>query len=257
MASSQLTGRRVLVILQAMTPMVVRKESDALAAFAALTDHLPGDYLIIGPRASYIYHHWLMPIHKMIDLRIRPADLSAWQAALTAPWTVSTQIPTITQIRAAVRLTRLEPTLTDTLYYRRRVIDGLNFISPEDLSVELLACASTQISLSECAALLIAQRATLAWEYLAERAAAVGLLVRLQQIVTAVNREAGLPLLPHARLNVCSAPDRSAVVRQVKQLTAYLPPALRPSHHPPIAPASVADVLRGLRLSWKAASYGR
>ncbi len=234
-----------------MTPTAIRQNSNALAAFAALADHLPGDYLIVGPHAGYIYHHRLMPISRMIDLRVRSRDLSSWQAALVPPWTVLTQIPTLAQVRSAARLARLEPTLVDTLYRRRRVIDGLNFISPEDWAVELLARASTQISLSECAALLIAQRAALDWEYLAKRAGALGLGARLRGIVKTINREAGRPLLPLETIIRCSAPKSPRAAHELRQLTAYLPPALRSSHRPSIAPATAADVLRGLQTRWR------
>jgi hypothetical protein len=234
-----------------MIPAAVRQDSDALAVFAALADHLPGDYLIVGPHASYIYHHRLMPISKMIDLRVRSRDLSSWQAALVPPWVVLTQIPTHAQVRSAARLARLEPTLVDTPYRRRRVINGLNFIAPEDWTVELLARASTQIVLSECAALLIAQRATLDWEYLAKRTGALGLGARLRGMVRVINREAGRPLLPLETIIRCSAPKSSRAARELRQLTAYLPPALRASHRPSIAPATVADVLRGLQARWK------
>jgi hypothetical protein len=234
-----------------MIPTAVRQDSDALAAFAALADRLPGDYLIVGAHAGYIYHHWLMPISKMIDLRVRSRDLAAWQTALVPPWTVLTQIPTLAQVRSAARLARLEPTLVDTPYRRHRVINGLNFIAPEDWTVELLARASTQISLSECAALLIAQRATLDWEYLAKHAGALGLTARLRGIVKTINREAGQPLLPLDRIIRSSAPKSSRAARELRQLTAYLPPMLRSSHRPSIAPATVADVLRGLQVRWK------
>lgn len=228
-----------------------RRESDARAMLAAQAAQapLPGDYLIVGPHASFAYHRWLMPVYKIINLRIRPIDLSSWQAEFTSPWTVLNRIPTTAQLRSAVRVVLLEPGLTDALYNRRRVIGGLNFISPEDCCLELVACASTQISLSEIAALLVAQRATLDWDYLVEQAAAADLAARLEEIVEAVNREAGRSLLPLDRVINHPKPDRRLVARRLKQLTMYLPPALVTTARPPIAPATIADVLRGLRAS--------
>jgi len=192
-----------------------------------------------------------MPVYKMVNLRVRPNELASWQFVFTSPWTVLDRIPTAAQLRSAVRIVLFEPGLTDALYNRRRVIGGLNFISPEDCCLELVARASTQISLSEIAALLVAQRAALGWDYLVEQAAAADLAARLQEIVEAVNREAGQPLLPLDRVINYAVPDRRLAARRLKQLTMYLPPTLVTTGRPPIAPATVADVLRGLRASWQ------
>ncbi len=232
-----------------MMPIAVREESDALRALAGLTDHLPGDYLIVGAHASYAYHHWLMPIKKMIELRVRSQELALWQTTLAPPWTVLTEIPTMTQIRSALRIALLEPALNDALYNRRRVVVGLDWISPEDCFVELLARAATQISLSECAALLVAQRTTLDWEYLAERATFYGLATRLRGMVKAINRAIEQPLLPIERINHHAAPQNSRANRRWEQLNAHLPPAIRPHHHPRISKATLADVLRRTRIS--------
>ncbi len=126
-----------------MLAPTVRQKTDALAAFRALAEPLPARYLLVGTHASYAYQQWLLPIRKMIDLRIRPQDLSQWQMAFPPSWTVLTEIPSSTQMRAATRLVRLETTLDDALYQRRRSVNGLNVIAPEDLAMELLARTAT------------------------------------------------------------------------------------------------------------------
>ena len=233
-----------------MVTSTARTRADALAAFAALTPRLPERYLLVGAQASYLYQHWLLPIRKMIELRIPPPDLARWQSIFPPEWTVLTEIPFSAQVRAATRLARLETTLDDTLYQRRRSIDGLNVIAPEDLAMELLARAATQISLAELAALLVQQRAELDWNYLGARARSFGLAKRLREIMTAINREAGQPLLPTQKISSRATPAHAPTTHPAQLLT-HLPPELHPTRYPPIAPATITNLLRGARASGK------
>ncbi len=234
-----------------MTNTVIdRRESDALAMLAALAPRLPGDYLIVGPQASYAYHRWLNPIYKMVDIRVNAGDVPAWHTTLASPWAVFTQIPHTSQIRANVRIALLQPNLADATYVRRRNIDGLYFISLEDCCIELLARARTQIGLSEIAALLVRQRAAIDWEYLAEQTTATGLTTRLREIAEAVNREAGRPLLPIEKLNDRLSPDSELIAQRLKEVISYFPPSLQSAANPRISSATVADVLRGLKAQW-------
>ncbi len=142
------------------TAAELRRDSDALAALTALKDRLPGDYLIVGPHASYAYHQWMFPIAKMIHLRIRASDLEKWRAVLSEPWTVRGQTSTSGDMYSAVRLAVLEMTLTDAPWAKRRLINGLTYVSPEDWCLELLSRAQSQISISEVTAMLIVQRSS-------------------------------------------------------------------------------------------------
>jgi len=96
------------------------------------------------------------------------------------------------------------------------------------------------------AALLVKQRAVLDWNYLGKRARSFGLAKRLREIMTAINREAGQPLLPVKKLS-----RRALPTAQPAQLLAHLPPELHPTRYPPIAPATIADLLRGERVLGK------
>lgn len=227
-----------------------RRESDALTMLVAIAPRLPGDYLIVGPQANFAYHRWLNPIYKMVDIRVNTKDVSAWHATLVSPWAVFSQIPNTSQIQANVRIALLQPNLADTMVARRRNINGLNFISPEDCCIELLARARTQISLSEIAALLVRQRAAIDWEYLAEQTTATGLTTRLREIAEAVNREAGRPLLSIEKLNDRPSPDSVLIAQRLKEVISYFPPSLQSAANPRISSATIADVLRGLKAQW-------
>ena len=75
--------------------------SDALLCFATQVEKLPEPYFITGPQAGYIYHRWLQPIYKMIEICIPPEKVMSWQEILPSSWTVLSQPPTLTQMRRA------------------------------------------------------------------------------------------------------------------------------------------------------------
>ena len=208
------------------------KADDALANLAAQADRLPGPYLITGAQAAYIYHRWLLPIAKVVNVRIPEGNAAYWRTALMPPWTVVTQTPSLSEVRPATRVAILESYLSEALHQRRVMRGGLAFISPEDLGMQLLATATTQIALSEIAALLIARRDTLDWRYLLHQTGSSQMGQRLVEIVRAINREAGRPLLQPDLVSLAAAP---------------------PSGLTPIRPETLADLLRPLRAQWKLA----
>lgn len=142
------------------------KPHDALANLAAHAEAWPSPYLVSGPQAAYMYHRWLLPISKMIDLSIPVESVATWQAILGPPWQVLTNPPTYLQMQQATRLVILDSHLSKKRYNRRVIYQGVPFISAEDLCVDLLRNAKTTLGLSEIAALLIEQRETLDWSYL-------------------------------------------------------------------------------------------
>lgn len=182
----------------------LRRNSDALAALTALKDRLPGDYLIVGPHASYAYHRWMFPVAKMIHLRIRADGREKWRAVLGEPWTVRDQTSTSGDMYSAVRLAVLETTLTEALWARRRMIDGLAYISLEDWCLELLSRAQSQISISEVTAMLIVQKDTLDWKYFLGRVAEDRTLPWLRAIIAMVNVEIGREFLRPAPMSQVS-----------------------------------------------------
>ncbi len=169
-------------------PMI--RQDDALANLMVQTEMLPEPYLITGPQAAYLYHHWLQPIIKMIDISIPSENKPLWQDRFPAPWVVLSQTPTLNQARQAARLMVLNP-LSKEQYARRVIHWGTTFISPEDLCLDLLSTAKTQIGLTEIAALLIRQRDNLDWSYLFAQTQSAGLSYRLAQIISLINHEAG------------------------------------------------------------------
>lgn len=215
-----------------MSATIPPKPDDALANLAAQAETLPGSHLITGPQAAYTYHRWLLPIAKVVNVRIPEEDVARWQAALTPPWTVFTQTPSLTQVRPATRVAILEPYLSEALYQRRIIRQGLAFISPEDLCLQLLATAATQIALSEIAALLIALKDTLDWAYLLKQTGSSQSGQRLTEIIHAINREAGRTILSQE----FAGPE----IATLAGLT-------------PILPDTLTDILRPLRAQWKIA----
>ena len=171
------------------------KPHDALANLAAHADTLPEPYLVTGPQAGYLYHRWLSPISKMVDLSIPQESVATWQAILPEPWVVLTHPPTYTLLRQTTRMAILEPSLSESLWARRVIYQGLPFISPEDLSLHLLRTAKTSLGLSEIAALLIEQKETLDWSYLYREIDSEWLSHRLKEIIWSANQVAGYSLI--------------------------------------------------------------
>ncbi len=227
------------------TPNSTRRDSDARAALATLAaqGQLPGDYLIIGPHAGFAYHRWLYPIAKMLHLCVRAEDVARWQTALTPPWVIHLSPPISDEARAAVRLAILDPSLTDALYARRRILDGLTYISPEDWCVALLKEARTQIAISEVAAVLVAQRRNLDWEYLNSQVAAAELGERFTRIIEMINREADRLLLP--------LPPFAASYALILPLQEFPQPYTRLDQPWHVKRAAIAKVLVDLRAKWK------
>ncbi|HKZ68926.1 MAG TPA: hypothetical protein VJ020_02540 [Anaerolineales bacterium] len=218
------------------------RESDARAMLAVQMP-LPGDYLIVGPHASFAYHRWLRPIPKMIHLRIRAGDLAQWQTALAPPWVTRVSPPASADTQSAMRLAILETGLTDALHARRRMMSGLAYISPEDWCVALTREAKTQIAISEVAALLVAQRQKLDWAYLNRQIAAAELGERFTRIIETINREAGRPLLP--------LPPFVAAYALDTPLPEFPQPYTRFDQPWHVKRATIAKVLQDLRAKWQ------
>jgi hypothetical protein len=90
----------------------------------------------------------------------------------------------------------LKPTLEPGRYRRRHVIDGLAFIAPEDLCLDLLERARGETSLAEAAAIIIAQRDVLTWDILLDQAERRGLVRRLGVLLEVINTEAEAEVVP-------------------------------------------------------------
>ena len=196
------------------------KAHDALANLAAHAQTLPEPYLVTGPQAAYLYHRWLSPISKMIDLSIPPESLATWQATLSPPWAVHAKPPSYTELQKATRMAILEPHLTKKRYARRVVYQSLSFISREDLCVDLLRNAKTSLGFSEIADLLIKQKETLDWSYLLSQIEAEGLDDRLREIIGSINQVAGRSVIA---THLCKPTPAG---RQNREIRTYLDDSL-------------------------------
>lgn len=208
--------------------------SDALTHLATQVEKLPEPYLITGPQAAYVYHRWLQPISKMIEICIPPEKVMTWQAILSSSWTVLSQPPTVTRMRRASRILILKPHWTQKQNKRRVMYKGLAFISAEDLCIDLLRESKTQIGLSEIAALLIKQKDNLDWSYLFHETKSSWLGYRLKEIIQTINHEAGYCLID---------------ILNFERLITLYPNITAPRLA--IRPNSVADILRPLRIQWE------
>lgn len=228
----------------------LRRDSDALAALTALKDRLPGDYLIVGPHASYAYHRWMFPIAKMIHLRIRADDLEKWRAVLSEPWTTLHRIPTHDDTRSALRLAVLETTLTEALWKRHQIIKGLSYISLEDLAAEMLAGAEGQISILEVAGMLIAQKDKLDWSYFLARVAENRTYPWLKAIIEIVNMEIGREFVPPAP---ALAPAMESAQLVVAPDVYFVTPTgrHRPPSRPLISRPIIGKVVLDLEYHWR------
>jgi hypothetical protein len=187
------------------------KAHDAYAHLISQADILPAPYLLTGPHAAYFYHRWLSPISKMIELSVSKDNLADWQQILAPPWVALREPPTYTQLRQATRMAILRPNINQQLWARRIKHQGLPFISPEDLALELLQEAKTSLGWSEIAALLIKQRDTFDWSYLLNKMGPSWLSHRLREIVHSINQVAGhsliqTPLLESAVTSLAQKP---------------------------------------------------
>ena len=205
--------------------------SDAVAQLTTQAERLPTPYLITGAQAAYLYHHWLRPIAKMVNLCILADALEQWRSVLAAPWLVCVETPTLTQVRPASCVAILEVGLTEALYQRRVMYDSLAFMSPEDVCLQLLEKANTTIALSELAALLIAQKDKLDWSYLQQQTNP-SQRQRLADVIHAINTGAGYMLLTPPNLNIQNATQPTSTF---------------------IRPEMFLEVLRPTRAQWQMA----
>lgn len=153
-------------------------------------------YLITGPQAAYEYHRWLTSLDNLVTLQVYAEDVPLWHQIAGDGCHVFETPPTTTQVRLAQEAIILDPTLEPERYQRRRVIDGLVFIAPEDLCLDLVERARGETSLAEAAAIIIAQRDFLAWGVLLDQAERRGLARHLGALLDAINAETEAALVP-------------------------------------------------------------
>jgi hypothetical protein len=76
------------------------------------------------------------------------------------------------------------------------MFDGLAFIAPEDLVLDLIERARGETSLAEATAILLAQRDALAWDVLMDQAQRRGLIRHLGALLEAISIESETDVIP-------------------------------------------------------------
>lgn len=153
-------------------------------------------YLITGPQAAYEYHRWLTPLENLATLQVYAGDALAWREIAGDGCAVYEALPTTNQVRSARKALILDKTLEPERYLRRHIIEGLAFVAPEDLCLDLLERARGETSLAEATAILTAKRDTLAWDVLLDQAKQRGLARPLGALIEATSDELGMDIAP-------------------------------------------------------------
>lgn len=153
-------------------------------------------YLITGSQATYQYHRWLTPLENLVTLQVHAMDKPAWRLLAGDGCGVFEKLPTTAQLRTMPKALVLDPTLEPGRYQRRQMIEGLAFITPEDLCLDLVERARGETSPAEVAAILIARRESLDWQLLLTQAGQRGLARRLGALLEATGLELGADLAP-------------------------------------------------------------
>jgi len=170
--------------------------SQRLAWLAERLARLDKPYLITGPQATYQYHRWLTPLENLVAIQMYAADMPSWRQLAGDGCEVFEGLHTSTQVHAIQKAVVLDPTLKSERYQRRQMIDGLAFIAPEDLCLDLVERARGETSPAEVAAILIARRNALDWQVLLTQAGQRGLARRLGALIEATGMEFGADLAP-------------------------------------------------------------
>lgn len=194
---------------------------------------LDSPYLITGPQAAYAYHQWLTPLENLATLQVYAEDVSTWRQLAGKECHVFESPPTTTQVHATPEAIILDPTLTPERHQRRRVIEGLAFVAPEDLCLDLVERARGETSLAEAAAIILTQRDTLDWNTLLDLAERRGLARRLGALLEAINAEMEIDIIPqdvtealHRRIDPQRPSDEGTVYPPGRHRS--VPPQYRP-----------------------------
>ena len=167
-----------------------------LAWLADRIARLDRPYLITGSQAAYQYHRWLTPLENLASIQVYAVDVLEWRRLAGDGCAVFETPPTTAQVRAARNSIVLEPTLKPGRYQRRQIIEGMAFVAPEDLCLDLVERARGETSPAEAAAILIALRDTVDWRILLAQAGQRGLARRLGVLIEVTSVELGADLAP-------------------------------------------------------------
>ena len=108
--------------------------------------------LITGSQAAYQYHHWSTPLENLLSIRSTRRMRRCGGQLAGDGCAVFETLPTTAHIRATQKTIILDPTLEPGRYRRRQMIDGLAFVAPEDLCLDLVERARGEVSPAEVAA---------------------------------------------------------------------------------------------------------
>jgi hypothetical protein len=174
-------------IVLAMAIQSRAKTDDVTGKLRAASGSL--DYYLNGAYAAYQYHRYSAP--GRIDVSVRAAQLSSWIALLSGRG-VSLSIDGIPAEKPAENNIQLHSDFDEKFSEHVRVIDGINYLSPEMLVI--LGIAGANPSIEDVLALLVVQRRKLDWGGLLEVANAYNATRFLGCILNVLNFESRRPL---------------------------------------------------------------
>lgn len=159
-------------------------------------------YLVTGHYATYQYHRWRFPVEGLVTLKVYEEDTEKWREHLReARVFLSSNPPYHSELENGQPLVVLKQDLEPSLYDHRRVIEEVNYQSPEDVCLELLHTSRNELSIGEAMAILVRRRKDLDWQYVYQKAAALSLARELGILLDIINHEAGRTVMPPEVIN--------------------------------------------------------
>lgn len=161
--------------------------------------------LVAGPNAAYHYHRWRSPIIGTLFVKVYPEDLDRCYALLRSKTVfVSATSPRRKDTTGYDRVVILSPSLSAPEWNRRIEAEGLFYLSPEDLIVDLLQGASPD-EISEAAAVLYQQVSGVDWQTLTPLAQDREVSATAHAVLAALTAEFGSPFTDHVPQDLLDA----------------------------------------------------
>jgi hypothetical protein len=159
-------------------------------------------YVITGSRASVLYHRWLSPVPKIVELRIYPEDHGYWVNLLQSEAVYVSETPPTTEMMNSFDVAvLLKKDLNDAICLNKRTVDDLCYESPEDLCVHFLESLVAEIAAMEFLAVLLVQRLTFRWDYFGDRVTARGFAREAGILLEVINEHTQQSLMPKTAID--------------------------------------------------------
>lgn len=145
------------------------------------------DYVIGDAYAAYQHHHYSTP--GKMDIYVRDKDLNMWIALLVEKST-AVAIDDIPSEKSAKEIIHIHSALTEYALGHSVVIQGVRYLSPENLVVRGLEIQD-RFGLADAIAILIVKKEDLDWKHLLNQASQSRLLRELGSCLDTINFESG------------------------------------------------------------------